>query len=378
MKNSLEEQLVIYQRVLDAAPDIIHIISPDMKIILRNRRSRQCFPEVKMGGSCYRWLHDIDQPCSHCSVQRVFLDGQRHEHESIIRCEDKGRELIFHSTASPIYDEDGQMLGALEILRDITERKQLEQTLEKTADHLKRANRLKGLLFRMLRHDLGTPVGAILNTAEFLLEEPEQLGDLLDDIEDIHQCSSHILYLIRDVDVLSEVLNTSRLVFEDVDLSKLLRELAADFEPVVKQAGVEFTCRIPDGLTVKGLPVMSTVFENILANAIKYGGSGGRLELTASESDTEVTVEIMDYGPGIDDEDKERIFQKFERLADDIPGTGLGLAIASETVGLLNGKISVKDNPRGGAVFVIHLPRELPEQAETKDDISSFIEKLIE
>ena len=378
MNNSLDEQLVIYQRILDAAPDIIHIISADMKVILRNQRSRECFPNVKIGESCYRRLHNLDHPCNHCSVQRVFLDGQRHEHESIIHCLDKNKERVFHSTSSPIYDEKGKMFGALEILRDITGRKHLERKLEKTAEHLKRANRLKGLLFRMLRHDLGTPVGAILNTAEFLLEEPEQLGDLLEDIEDIHQCSSHILYLIRDVDVLSEVLNTSRLVFEDVDLSKLLAGLAVDFEPIMKQAGVEFVCRVPNGLVVKGLPVMKTVFENILANGVKYGSSGGRLELTAFKSDTGVDVEIMDYGPGVADKDKERIFQKFERLADDVPGTGLGLAIASETVGLLNGEISMKDNPKGGAVFLIRLPGEGVEKEKQADDVNLFVEKLIE
>ena len=378
MTKSLEEQLAIYQHVLDAAPDIIHIVSPEMRIILRNQRSKEWFPSIRTGGRCYHWLHDSDKPCPHCSVQRVFSDGQRHEHESIIQTLNHGKEIILHSTASPIYDEDGQLLGALEILRDITERKHMEQKLERTAKHLRTANRLKGLLMRMLRHDLGTPVGAILNTAEFLLEEPENLGDLLDDIEDIHQCSSHIVDLIRDVDLLSEVLTASTLVLGDIDLTQLLTNLAEQLEPVMRQAGVTLSTVIPPGMDVKGLPILKSVFENILVNGMKYASEGGLLKLIAFSEKGWIIVQIIDFGPGITDENKETIFNKFERVATDIPGTGLGLAIAEQTVVLHNGEIGVKDNPEGGAIFEIKLPIVPPEQEKIESKECPITEKLLE
>ena len=357
MKKSLEKQLAIYQHVIDAAPDIIHIISPDMRIILRNKRSREWFPSVKTGGRCYRWLHDVESACPHCSVKKVFEDGQRHEHESIISARNQGEEIIVHSTASPIYDDEGHLIGALEILRDITERKKMERELRETADRLGRANRIRELLLRMVRHDLGTPVGAILNTAEYLLEEPEKLGDLREDIEDIYQCSSNILQLIRDADVLSNVLTASRVTFEDIDLSGLLADVVLKLDPVLKQAGVKLENRVPEGLTIKGLPILKTVFENILVNGIKYGASGGRLIISAEETGSSVSVEITDFGPGIPDQHKDRIFQQFERLATDVPGTGLGLAIARQTVALHGGEITLRDNPAGGAVFVVRLPK---------------------
>ncbi len=378
MKASLEKQLAIYQHVLDAAPDIIHIISPDMRILLRNRRSREWFPSVKTGGRCYRWLHDTDKPCANCSVQKVFKDGKRHEHESVIPRKNQRRGVILHSTASPVYDEDGQLIGALEILHDITERKHMERALKKSAEHLRTANRLKVLLMRMLRHDLGSPVGAILNTAEFLLEEPEKLGEFLDDIQDIHQCSSHILQLIRDVDVLSEVLMTSTLVLGEVNLTKILRELVAQMEPVVKQAGITLSAEIAEGMVIKGLPILKTVFENILVNGSKYAADGGLLQLRTTSSEDGVTVEIIDFGPGIPDENKEIIFQKFERVATDVPGTGLGLAIAEQTVALHRGNISVKDNPEGGAIFVIWLPKESPQREEDDPVDCPVIEKLLQ
>ena len=369
---SLKKQLAIYQHVIDAAPDIIHIISPEMRIILRNRRSREWFPSVKTGGRCFRWLHDTDKPCRHCSVQRVFQDGQRHEHESIIKGRNQGREIIVHSTASPIYGDDGQLLGALEILRDITERKQMERALQETAARLSRANRLKGLLLRMVRHDLGTPVGAILNTTEYLLEEPEQLGKFLEDVEDIYQCSSHILQLIRDADVLSNVLTTSQLSFQDLDLTTLLTDLILQLEPVMKQAGIQFENLLPCSLPLKGLPILKTVFENILVNGIKYGAGDGRLVLSATETESHISVSITDFGPGIPDEHKKRIFQQFERLATDIPGTGLGLAIASQTVALHGGEIEVQDNPAGGAIFVVRLPKK-PSERQPTDSIAYSI-----
>ncbi len=358
MKKSLEQQLAVYQHVIDAAPDIIHIISPDMRIILRNKRSREWFPSLKTGGRCYRWLHNVETVCSHCSVKRVFQDRKRHEHESILKTQNHGKEIIVHSTASPIYDDEGDLLGALEILRDITKRKKIERKLRETADRLRRANRIRELLLRMVRHDLGTPAGAILNTVEFLLEDPDRLGDLREDIEDIYQCSSQILQLIRDADVLSNVLTASHVTFQDIDLSSLLDDVVLKLEPVLKRVGMKLEKRIPRGLVIKGLSILKTVFDNVVVNAIKYASGGGRLIISASETDSYVSVEIRDFGPGIPDEHKERIFKQFERLSRDVPGTGLGLAIARQTVALQGGEIKVMDNPQGGAIFVVRLPKD--------------------
>ncbi len=358
VEESLKKQLAVYQPLIDAAPDIIHIISPDMRIVLRNRRSRQWFPRVRTGEHCYRGLHGLEHRCPHCSVRRVFEDGMRHEHESFIGERQHGKKIILHSTASPIYGEDGKILAALEILRDITSRKQMEQELRETAQRLERANRIRELLLRMVRHDLGTPVGVILNTAEYLLEEPERLGEFREDIEDIHKCSNHILQLIKDADVLSKVMTASRLVFHDIDISELLVSLMQKLEPVLKQSGVRLEKYLPERMIIKGMPILKTAFENIMVNGIKYGGSGGRLVVSAVENGSNVHVEIKDFGPGIPDRYKERIFEQFERLATDIPGTGLGLAIASQAVALHGGTIQVSDNPEGGAVFEVILPRD--------------------
>ncbi len=357
MEESLKRKLAVYQPLIDAAPDIIHILSPDMRIILRNKRSRQWFPRLRIGEHCYRGLHGLEHRCPHCSVRRVFEDGSRHEHESSIGEQQHGKKIILHSTASPIFSEDGKILAALEILRDITKRKQMEQELRETAERLERVNRIRELLLRMVRHDLGTPVGAILNTAEYLLEEPEQLGRFREDIEDIYQCSTHILQLIQDADLLSKVMTASRLVFQDMDISMLLTSIIQKLEPVLKQSGVSLETHIPPRLMVKGLPILKTAFENILVNGIKYGGTGGRLVLSVWANSRKLSVEIKDFGPGIPDEYKEKIFEQFERLATDTPGTGLGLVIARQSVGLHGGTIEVRDNPEGGAVFLVTLPR---------------------
>ncbi|OCC14812.1 Sensory box histidine kinase/response regulator [Dissulfuribacter thermophilus] len=266
--------------------------------------------------------------------------------------------MVVHSAASPIYDENGELIGALEILRDITERKQMEQALQETAVGLSRANRLKDLLLRMVRHDLGTPIGAILHATEMLLDEPEKLGPIKDDIEDIYQSASHILQLIRDVDVLSSVLNRQQLTFQDVDVAALIKELVSQLEPTFKQAGMKVENLIDQSLPIKGLSILKTVFENILVNAAKYASSGGKLILSAKEDPEYISVFITDFGPGIPDKYKKRIFKQFERLAKDIPGTGLGLAIASQTVALHGGYINVEDNPQGGAIFHVRLPKK--------------------
>jgi PAS domain S-box-containing protein len=114
--------------IIDAAPDMIHVISPDMKIINMNSSSKKLFPHIKEGDYCYEALHKRDKVCTHCGVTKVFSDGKKHEHESAINLP-IGKKIIVHSTSSPIFDGTGNIIAAVEILRDITGRKEAEREL---------------------------------------------------------------------------------------------------------------------------------------------------------------------------------------------------------------------------------------------------------
>jgi PAS domain S-box-containing protein len=125
-----EQQL---KDIIDAAPDLIHVIAPDMKIINRNATSKKLFPHIKEGDHCYKGLHKRDKICSHCGVIKVFNDQTRQSHESAITLPG-GEKIIVHSTSSPIFNGSGDVIAAVEILRDITDRKEAVRALRKSEE----------------------------------------------------------------------------------------------------------------------------------------------------------------------------------------------------------------------------------------------------
>ena len=106
-------------------------------------------------------------------------------------------------------------------------------------------------------------------------------------------------------------------------------------------------------------PMIGDVFVNLASNAMKYAAAGKRIEVGIEDKGKDWVVSVKDFGPGISDDDKEKIFTRFERLQKEgVQGTGLGLAIARRVVDLHQGRIWVEDNPEGGCVFFVSLPKE--------------------
>ncbi|MCZ7402321.1 MAG: sensor histidine kinase [Candidatus Methanoperedens sp.] len=100
------------------------------------------------------------------------------------------------------------------------------------------------------------------------------------------------------------------------------------------------------------------VFANLISNAIKYAPHGKKIVVDGKEVNSSWIIRVMDFGAGIKDADKKLVFERFQREdKTGIKGSGLGLAIARKIVELHNGNIWVEDNPEGGAVFVVEIPK---------------------
>lgn len=205
-----------------------------------------------------------------------------------------------------------------------------------------------------ISHDLRTPITRMRLRAEFV-EDPEQQAKMLNDLQEMETMISSVLAFARD-----EAAVESR---KTVDLVALLEGVCADAaeagRPVHFEAKGESEGEGENAITLSCQPMaLRRAFANLIDNAIKYGGEA-RVALVATNG--EATIRIDDHGPGIPEDERERVFAPFYRMersrSRETGGAGLGLAVARTIVRAHGGDIALSDLPEGGLRGAITLPK---------------------
>jgi signal transduction histidine kinase len=164
--------------------------------------------------------------------------------------------------------------------------------------------------------------------------------------------------MIENAAKLAKLESVQKLEKKKLDLRVVIERAMDEAKPMLREAEMVVENRVVQPITINANPVIEEVFTNLLTNAAKYAGEGKRVVIEAEEGANQVKIMVKDYGPGVPDEDKERIFRRFERKEKGgIKGIGLGLAIVKRIVELHNGKVWVEDNPEGGSIFWVQLPK---------------------
>ena len=143
---------------------------------------------------------------------------------------------------------------------------------------------------------------------------------------------------------------------ERVDLGQLVEAVAQSLRPVGEEKGQRIAVTLDGSAVISASPPIREVVWQLLSNAIKFGPPDSAIVVSVSAG-SRVRLEVRDSGPGVPEEGRERIFQRFESMEKGpITGIGLGLAIVRRVVDLHGGTIWVEDNPDGGSVFVAEFP----------------------
>jgi signal transduction histidine kinase len=140
--------------------------------------------------------------------------------------------------------------------------------------------------------------------------------------------------------------------FERIDLTAVLQELVDFYAPVAEEQGLTLHGDIPGQLVVNGdSGLMTQAVSNLIENALKYTQSGGRVEVRAARRDARVEILVLDNGPGVPLEERERVLERFVRLetARASPGVGLGLSLVSAVAKLHRGSLQLRDGLDNGA-----------------------------
>jgi two-component system, OmpR family, phosphate regulon sensor histidine kinase PhoR len=271
------------------------------------------------------------------------------ESNIILRSENKERFLWARSNA--LQDEQGEKIGVLVVLNDITRLRQLEQVRRDFVANVS--------------HELKTPITSIKGFVETLLEgaikKPEEAKRFMDIIA---RQTRRMDAIIDDLLALSRIEQQSEKAEIELQNGRIKDAIEAAIEicqnkAQAKQIEIELRCA-DDIVADINIPLLIQAVANLLDNAIKYSPSSSKIEVTATQADEQISITVTDFGCGIDNELLDRIFERFyvvdKARSRKLGGTGLGLAIVKHIVQAHNGSVTVESFPETGSTFTIKLP----------------------
>lgn len=226
------------------------------------------------------------------------------------------------------------------------------------------ASDAKTRFLAMLGHEVRTPMTGVLGMSELLLAsrlEPAQRGQ----VDAIRRAGEHLLRLVNDALDLARI-EAGRLALEQVDFSLpvLVGDVAGLMAPLAERRGLQFSDAIDAGAprALRGDRTrVAQVLLNLLGNAIKFTERGFVALEVLPLAGGGVRFAVSDSGPGLNDEQRQRLFRRFEqadgaRTAARYGGSGLGLAISQELAAAMGGRIEVESTPGTGTRFIVDLP----------------------
>lgn len=305
---------------------------------------------------------DEDQAITEQSFQEV-MQGKQVETTVRIKHTD-GSVRTVRTTVWPRID-DGQVVGAVGVVRDISSEEELVR--------LKELDEMKALFMNAASHELNTPLTPLkLQVALLQQKLPGDRG-----VKILERNVGRMEALVKDLLDASRM-QAGRLKFviqDDADVSGILMDVSHGGELEAKGSAKQWITDIESGLRARCDPLRLTqVFNNLIRNALKFTPEGGHITLRARDDGDRITVQVEDDGLGIDSQDLDGLFQPFHQFHHQETGahkgTGLGLFISQGIVEHHGGRIQAESEGRGeGATFTVTLPKQGDAKNTTPEDI---------
>ena len=360
-----------YRTIFNATYDAILILDPSLGIIIDcNKQAQWIFsrPREELIGLNPAQLSPADHPGFGFEQVEHYIQAANEGEPQLFEwlCTVPDGSSFWGEVSLRATEINGRP-RLLAVVRDISERKQGMQELQKARDAALQATVAKNEFLANMSHEVRTPLNGIMGLSQLLrttsLTE-EQIGymDMLDG------SARNLLVLINDILDISRI-EAGSLTIQHTSFSpaKLLREVAGMYEKSAAAKGVHLDCKLSDDLpmTLVGDPLrLKQVLVNLVGNAVKFTSHGGVTvsvsRLLDSPQGSRLCFEVRDSGIGMSAETLQKIFNPFTQADSSTSrihgGSGLGLAICRRLSELMGGSIRAESSLGQGSCFVVELP----------------------
>jgi PAS domain S-box-containing protein len=338
-----------YRALIRQGSDAVSIVAADGTIRYQSPNS----PAVKgwpreelIGENILDYVHPDDRPrvveeFGSLIDEDGYIDKQI---EFRFRTKDRGWVWLEVTGTSP--GPESSIDGYITTSRDISARKERERKVAAQRDNLQ-------LLNQVLRHDLRNDLQVVTGYLELLAERTD--ADTGEMVETARESAEHAIDLTTTAGEMAEIMLTEGTETERIDLQSKLDDAVEAVRSSYPDATVTVEGSVPP-VGVSATEMLDSVFDNLLSNAIQHNDKPTpEVTVSAVERDGTVLISVADNGPGVADDQKDRIFGEGNTgLGSE--GTGIGLYLVRSLVDLYGGDVWIEDNQPEGSVFNVELP----------------------
>ena len=272
-----------------------------------------------------------------------------------------GTRAVFMAYPTPLHDDSGRLVGAVNLLVDVTERRKAEEGLRAAAEALAASNMVKDEFLGLVSHELRTPVTTIFGNAHLLRSRSgmlatEEMDSMLTDIADE---SNRLLGIIENLLLLTRLGAGPPPDQEPQLIAHVTRNAVDGYRQHHPQRPISLDVEPGQMVVEADRGHLEMLLDNLLTNAAKYSPPSTEIEVTVSADDHEACVTVLDRGIGIGDADTSQLFTAFYRTEAAklrANGLGIGLAVCQRIVDSLGGRIWARPRQGGGTEAGFALP----------------------
>ena len=360
----LNEAIQRLEKVYETAPVGLCLIDRDMRFVMINdvlAEANGLPVEAHVGRTMSEVLGDFGAKLE--GLYRHVIDtGEKlidhHVSPEFFELPEEHRHWLL--SLYPFGDQFGKTVGVNATVKEITEQKRMEQSLERAKAEAERAVLARSKFLAAASHDLRQPVQSLILLLAALKHttDTEQIARVVGLMEDSLDGLNGLLNSILDISRID-----ARVVapeFGSIDVGTMLHRLRDWYAPQCQLAGLRIRAHCPPGLHARtDAGLLERLLRNLIENSIRYTDSGGLL-ITARRRGDRIRIDIVDSGIGIPAENLENIFEEFFQVGnparDRTHGLGLGLAIVNRIAELIGAVLRVRSRVGRGTCFSVTVP----------------------